>query len=231
MQYLGLWSCSEWEGMRLWPVEDVHIHAQWGWPIHLGSFGGKMYVNIPYTLKIFIPIGFMGLVYLPTVVHIYIYMHCIILFPPGFSSNEKTDPTNSIQDSPVTAEAWIPRSESRGVSGDGWGIRWSENVCHLNQQKSSGGDPQQSQKWMNNEHAALQNTGCLQFFRCCLTSNRFFFSKKHIYTTEILLVMFCNNSQMGWEPSSVRSLRCGFSWLSQSGAAKVMAGFGHDVWG
>ena len=123
----------------------------------------------------------MGLVYLPTVVHIYIYMHCIILFPPGFSSNEKTDPTNSIQDSPVTAEAWIPRSESRGVSGDGWGIRWSENVCHLNQQKSSGGDPQQSQKWMNNEHAALQNTGCLQFFRCCLTSNRFFFFPKNIY--------------------------------------------------
>ena len=109
-------------------------------------------------------------------------MHCIILFPPGFSSNEKTDPTNSIQDSPVTAEAWIPRSESRGVSGDGWGIRWSENVCHLNQQKSSGGDPQQSQKWMNNEHAALQNTGCLQFFRCCLTSNRFFFPKNiYIY--------------------------------------------------
>ena len=27
---------------------NIHIDAQWGWPIHLGSFGGKMYVKIPF---------------------------------------------------------------------------------------------------------------------------------------------------------------------------------------
>ena len=33
-----------------------------------------MYVNIPYTLRIFIPIGFMGRVYLPTFTYIYLHL-------------------------------------------------------------------------------------------------------------------------------------------------------------